>query len=187
MKKIIIMLMLTLFLCGCGDKPQEYLVTAIGVDYDKALYTVSFEAVVVNTEAEGQQRVLLTGQGRTLIKAIDEVKKQTTQPLLLSHCGVVAVGKGISQQKLGGIMRYCKEEKDITLSIRFLKTENAAELLKTEPISSVSVGYDLMSLFDAQKQQNKDIKNRLFEIYEQLSPILPTIKTNETGYYFEKY
>jgi hypothetical protein len=44
-----------------------------------------------------------------------------------------------------------------------------------------------MSLFDAQKQQNKDIKNRLFEIYEQLSPTLPTIKTNETGYYFEKY
>ena len=188
MKKIIIMLFTLFFLCGCGDKPQEYLVTAIGVDYDKALYTVSFEAVVVNTEAEGQRRMLLTGQGRTLIKAIEDAKNQTTQPLLLSHCGVVAVGNGISKQKLGGIMRYCKEEKDITLSIRFLKTENAQKLLKTEPLSSVSVGYDLTALFEtAQKEQNKEIKNRLFEIYEQLSPTLPTIEINETGYYFEKY
>ncbi len=188
MKKIIIPFLCALLLCGCGEKTQEYLVTAIGVDYSKGIYTVSFESLVINTEEENQQLVVLTGQGRTFKKAITEIEKQITQPLQLSHCGVVAVGKGISLEKLKGIMRYCKGNDDITLSIRFLETENANLLLSQKPISSVSVGYDLMSMLETAKtEQNKALKNRLFEIYKQLSPVLPIIKTNEKGYYFAKY
>ena len=79
-------------------------------------------------------------------------------------------------------MRYCKENHDITLSLQFLRCEEPEKLIKTEPISSISVGYDLVSL---QNTQSSEQKNRLFEIYENHNPILPEIKLSEKGYYIE--
>jgi hypothetical protein len=169
-------------LCGCRQKPQEYLVTAIGADYNSGLYTLYFETVITNTEKEGQKREILTAKGRTLLETFKKIDKQATLPLLTSHCGVVAVGKGISRTKLLGIMRYCKENRDIPLSIQLIITDNPEKLLKTEPISSISVGYDLVSMM---RKTDKTLKNRLFEIYKSQSPVLPKITLTEKGYYFE--
>ena len=188
MKKLIIPILCIILLCGCENKPQEYIITAIGVDYDKGLYTVSFEALIINTENEEQELKVITGKERTLLKAVEEIKKQNTLPLMLSHCGIVAVGDGISREKLKGIMRFAKEHGDITLSVLFLKTENANKLLDSKPLSSASVGYDLMSMLkNAKESEGKNIKNRLFEICENESPVLPRIEKNEKGYYFAEY
>ncbi len=182
MKKLFILLLIPLFLCSCKQETQKYLITAIGADYDDGLYTLYFEAVVANTEEEGQKREIITATGRTLLETVKNIEKQATLPLLTSHCGVVAVGKGITRTKLLGIMRYCKENRNIPLSIQFIKTESPEKLLKTGPVSSISVGYDLVSMM--QKSQ-KPLENRLFEIYESQSPVLPKITLTEKGYYFD--
>lgn len=181
MKKFIILLLCPLLLCGCRQKPQEYLITAIGADYNGGLYSIYFEAVITNTEQKEQKREIFTSKGRTLLDAMNQIEKQATQPLLTSHCGVVAVGKGISRTKLLGIMRYCKENRDIPLSIQFIKTESPEKLLKTEPFSSISVGYDLVSMM---RKNDEHLNNRLFEIYKNPNPILPKITLTEKGYYF---
>lgn len=182
MKKLLIILLCPLMICGCQKKPQEYLITAIAADYDKGLYTLYFETVIINTEQETEKREVLTASGRTLTETVKEIEKQATLPLLMSHCGVVAVGKGITRTKLLGIMRYCKENRDITLSVQFLKTEDPEKLLNTEPISSISVGYDLVSMM---RKADKNYKNRLFEIFDNPNPVLPEIKLTEKGYYFD--
>ncbi len=182
MKKLMILLLCPLLLCGCRQKPQEYLITAIGADYDGGLYTLYFEAVITNTEKDSQKREVLTAKGRTLLKTVEQLEKQATLPLLMSHCGVVAVGKGISRTKLLGIMRYCKENRNIPLSIQFIETESPQKLFQTEPISSISVGYDLVSMM---RKTEKPLKNRLFEIYKSQSPVLPKITLTEKGYCFE--
>lgn len=182
MKKLLILLLLPLLLCSCRQKPQEYLITAIGADYDGGLYTLYFEAIIANTEAEGQKREIITAKGRTLLETVKNIEKQATLPLLTSHCGVVAVGKGISRTKLLGLMKYCKENRNIPLSIQFIKTENPEKLLKTKPFSSISVGYDLVNMM---QKNEKPLKNRLFEIYKSQSPVLPKITLTEKGYYFE--
>ncbi len=182
MKKLFIILLCPLLLCGCNQRPQEYLITAIAADYNGGLYTLYYEAVIINTETSGQKREILTAGGRTLLEAVEKIEKQATLPLLMSHCGIVAVGNGITRTKLLGIMKYCKENRDITLSVQFLRTNNPEKLLKTEPISSISVGYDLVSLIRTQKT---NFKNRLFEIYKNPSPVLPKLSLTEKGYYFE--
>lgn len=187
MKKFLILFIIPLLLCGCEQKPQEYLVSAIGFDYELGLYNVSFETLIVNTESEGQKLSVINGKGRTIKEAIDEIKRQSTMPVLLSHCSVVVVGKSISDTKLKGILRFCKENREITLSTLFISTDNAAELLDSKPISSVTVGYDLTSLLKTQEDEEKiKLKNRLFEIYENSVFELPHILKNKTGYYFEK-
>ncbi len=182
MKKIFIILLCPLLLCGCRQRPQEYLITAIAADYDAGLYTLYFEAVIANTEEQGQKREVLTAKGRTLLETVEKIEKQATLPILTSHCGVVAVGKGISRTKLLGLMRYCKENRNIPLSIQFIKTDSPEKLLKTKPISSISVGYDLVSMM---QKTDKKLNNRLFEIYKSQSPVLPKLNLTEKGYYFE--
>ena len=182
MKKLFILLLLPLFLCSCRQKPQEYLITAIGADYDGGLYTMYFEAIVANTEEQGQKREIITAKGRTLLETVENIEKQATLPLLTSHCGVVAVGKGITRTKLLGLMRYCKENRNIPLSIQFIKTENPEKLLNIKPVSSISVGYDLVSMM---QKTEKPLKNRLFEIYKSQSPVLPKLTLTEKGHYFD--
>ncbi len=181
MKKLIPLIVLFLLLCGCNDKTHRYLITAIGIDYADGLYEVSFEALTVNREVEGQQTLILTASGKSLDEIMTKIKNQATEPLLLSHCGVVAVGNGVNNRRLFEIMNYCKADGDLTLSVKLLKTENADKLLKQSPVSSVCVGYDLLSMLD-----RKGFKNRLFELYTAENPILPIININETGYYFAK-
>jgi hypothetical protein len=187
MKRILTPFLCLIFLCGCHQKPQEYLVTAIGVDVFMGEYVLTVESVIINTETDSEKRQTLTGKGRTLDQAFNDIEKQTTMPLMLSHCGIIIVGKTISRTTLKGIMRYCKERGEITLSAYFIKTENAALLLEKEPISSISVGYDLMAMIKTNNMQNSTkIKNRLFEICENENPILPLINLTEKGYYFDQ-
>lgn len=182
MKKLIILLLLPILLCGCEQKPNGYLVTSVAVDYQGGLYTVWYEAIITNTEKADQKREVLSVSARTLFEAIGGIEKQTTQPLIMSHCGVVVVGDGITRTKLKGIMRYCKENRDITLSVQFLRCKEPEKLMKTEPVSSIGVGYDLVSLI---KHQRPSEKIRLFEIYKDHNPILPKIELTEKGYCFE--
>ncbi len=188
MKKIAALFLCLFLLCGCEYKPQEYLITAIGFDYGGGLYTVSVEALIINTENEDSQLKVITSKGETLKKAVNDIQNQITLPALFSHCGIVAVGGGISGDGLKDIMKYCKNHDEINLSVRFIKTENASKLLKTEPQSSISVGYDLMSMIKTyEEEKSESVKNRLFEIYEDESPVLPIINTQEKGYYFAKH
>lgn len=182
MKRLLIILLLPLMLCGCEQKPRGYLITAIAVDYSGGYYTVWCEAVITNTEKADQKREVLTYKARTFPEAVKGVENQSTEPFILSHCGVVVVGKGITRTKLRGVMRYCKENRDITLSLQFLRCDEVEKMLDIEPISSISVGYDLVSF---QKTQAPNEKNRLFEICENLNPILPKIKLTEKGYFIE--
>lgn len=182
MKKLLILLLCPLLLCGCRQKPNGYLITAIAIDYDGGLYTVWYEAIITNTEKSDQKREVLSARGFTYKEAIREIEKQATEEIILSHCGAVIIGDGITRLKLVNIIRYCKEHGDITLSIQFLRCGNIEKLLKTDPLSSVSVGYDLVSMLKTQKPNEK---NRLFEIYKNQNPILSKIKLTEKGYYFE--
>ena len=136
MKKILLSFVLMLFLCGCEKTGPEYLISGIGFDNNNQTYKVCFEAVVINTENTEQSVKLLKGEGKTVEEAVKEIDRQCTQPLLLSHCGILAIGENISQEQFSKICKYCYNIEEITLSAFFVKTDNAEKLLSVKPISS---------------------------------------------------
>ncbi len=178
MKKILLSLLLVLLLCGCEKRGPEYLVSSIGFDKQSDKYKVCFESVIINSEDTKQTVKLLKGEGETLKSAINQIKKQCTQPLLLSHCGVLVIGNSISGNELSDIANYCVEHKEITLSSFIIKTENAEKLLSVKPVSSLTVGFDIMGLLE----QNKRYKNRLFELVNRgYNTTLPSLSINDGG------
>ncbi len=182
MKKILLAIVLMLLLCGCDKTGPEYLVSSMGFDFSDGLYNVCFEAVVINSESSGQTIKLLKGKGVTIGEAVSDIYRQCTQPLMLSHCGVLAIGESVDNIRLREIGDYCYNQDQLTLSAFFVKTENAEKILSVKPLSSVCAGYDIMGLI----QQNKQYNNRFFElINSSYRAKLPKIILQNGGLIFE--
>lgn len=189
MKKLIFLFLPLFLLCSCQKTKPEYLISSIGFDNKDGQINTCFEAIVINSETEDQEVKLFEGKGKTVQEGIEKIKRQCTQDFLLSHCGVLVVGESITKGQLDSIYEFCFNEENITLSARFVKTENAKELLSQKPFSTISVGYDILGLIEQYSQnQNKKIKNRYFEIMAKDKKVsLPKITINKEGYYLENY
>ena len=182
MKRLIFIVILLLLLCGCDNTQPEYLVSSMGFDYNGGKYTVCFESVVVNSENTNQTVKLLKGEGSSIEKAVSVIKKQCTQPLLMSHCGVIAVSENMPLKQFKNVCDFCYKRDEITLSAFFIKTDNPQELLSVKPLSSACVGYDIMGLL----KQNSNFKNRFFEVVNSgYKARLPKITEKDGGLYFE--
>ncbi len=181
MKKIILLLFMMGLLCGCRTQESKYLVSSIGFDYNDQEYEVCFETIVVNSEKTDQQLKLFQGKGESIEKAVGEIEKQCTRPLVLSHCGVIAVSQNLSYDDFLKVCDFCYKREEITLSAFFIKTNSPLGLLSTKPLASVCVGYDIMGLL----KQNKPFGNRFFEIIKNNYKVeLPTIKAKTGGIIF---
>lgn len=181
MKKIFLSTLVILLLCGCEKAAPEYLISGVGVSKAGEIYEVCFEAIIVNTETTKQTLKVLKGKGDTIYNAVKDIEKQVTQPLLMSHSGVIAVDEEISRGDLIEVCKYAQSS-GITLSAYMIKTENADKLFETKPLSSACVGYDIMGLI----KQNKRYKNRLFEVIGgDYKASLPIINVKDGGLVFE--
>lgn len=185
-----------LLLCGCSVKNtapsnvHEYIVTALGFEEKADNIEVFIEALVVNSEdTEAERRLeIITAEGKTVGEAVNNASKKTSQPLLLSHCGVVVTDSSISPERFSEICNYCYTEDEITLSVMFVTTKNALELLSCEAISSISVGFDIMNMIERQNSDSGTVyKNRFYEIATNTSKpqkifALPFFETEDGGY-----
>lgn len=183
MKRCVLCLLIILSLSGCYRSNNNYLISSIGFDYEDGRYNTVFEAVISNSETDEQTVKLIKAQGDTIENCVKEIEKQCTQEVLLSHCGIIAVGESIDKERLNEIYDYCFKNEDITISVRFVKTENAEKLLSQEPVSAIAVGYDILNLTE---QTDRKRKNRYFEIMAQNGKVnLPKIALTKEGYYIE--
>lgn len=189
MKKVLLVLPIFLCLCGCQKTEPEYLISAIGFDNNGGMLNTCFEAVIINSETQSEELKIIEVQGETVEECVKNLSRKCTQGYLLSHCGVLVIGQSVTERQLNGIYDFCFKEPDITLSVLLVETENAKSLLSNKPVSTISVGYDIMGVIK-QYGENKNVsfKNRYFEIIAQGGkPTLPKIQPLSEGYYLENY
>lgn len=173
MKKILSIctaLFLVLPLCGCSAKEaiasdkQEYIVSSLGFDNKNSRLRMILEAVVVNSDdlTSEKQNELIIGTGDTAKEAFAEITEKTTQPLMFSHSGVIVIGDEITSSQLEDIFDFCYEKDEINLAAMFVHTENAEELLSCKTVSSVAVGYDIMSMVEVISEERGLVFENLF-------------------------
>ncbi len=183
MKRLILCFLAIIFLCGCEKSGPEYLVSSMGFSYKEGEFNVCFEAVIINSENTEQELKLLKGKGETIEKAVEQIKRQTTQSLLLSHCGVIVLENSLKKEEFNKVMDYCYNQDQITLSTFFVKTRNPEKLLSQKIVSSACVGFDIMGLL----RQNNSYKNRFYEVINSgANTPLPVISVKDGGIYFGK-
>lgn len=170
---LIFCVLLVFFLCGCSAREaissdkQEYIVASLGFDKKDGNYAMFMEAIVVNTEDMNadKQNTILEGTGESIGEAYSQILSKITQPLSLGHNAVTVIGKSVDDEMLEKILNYCSENKELNIGTMMIFTESAEKLLECESVSSVAVGYDLMSMLEVWEEETGQlIENRLYEV-----------------------
>ncbi len=176
MKKTIFCLLtaLLLSLCGCStnslNKMGSYSVAAIGFEANGTDFSIYVETVIVNSEESQKpiEKMLFKGKGDTPEKAYTKAVSNCAKPLSLGHCATLVLSEEIEEKAMSEIFDFCLEQGDITVSVAVIKTENVEKLLSLPSVSSVAVGYDIVSVLETQYRVRKiSFANRLYEISVQ--------------------
>ena len=171
---------LTLFLiivfsvisCGCNGYTElndRYIITALGVDYDKEV-NMTAEIFITGDmiQAEPQRKILKAG-GDTVQQAFYNLKAKLSKSPLLDHCTAVVIGEGVYGDNLKNVFEFCKKQESINLGVNFATCRNAEELLSLKSLN-VAVGFDIVSAVDSFKQTSGvDFRCRHYEIESDLS------------------
>lgn len=182
-------------LSGCSFKKtfssenNEYIISAMGFDAENTKLKIFLEAIVVNTEDADKdiKLAILEGEGSSLEEAFSNAQNKAIQPFQLSHIAVILLGESITPKIFSKIIDFCHLQKGITLSTQFVTCKNSFELLQSETVSSVAVGYDMMSMLSHQSEHKGiNYKNCFYEIEalrekEQNIISIPYFNKNDSG------
>ena len=161
------------FLCGCSVKEaitsdkQEYIVSALGFDGEKGNVKITAEAIVINNDdlTEDKSAGLFSGEGKTVAEAFEKIVFSATQPLSLGHSAVMIIGRELSSAHLEDVFSFLESQEKINISIILCAADSAFEVLTSKPISSVAVGYDIMSMVEVNEERRGTLfKNRFYEV-----------------------
>lgn len=183
-------------LCGCSlrnavsAEAQEHIVSALGFEEENGEIKMYVEAVIINSEdPEAEKKTkLVEGKGDTVKSALNEILSKTVQPLMFSHCGVIITENGISAKRFKEICDYIYSEEEITISVFMATTKDVKQLLSSEPISSISMGYDIInSLESFAERTGTNLHNRYYEISAAMKKtvnvfLLPDLTTEEQNF-----
>lgn len=180
MKRIIFLVftavLICTFFCGCAINPEntvfshEYIVSALGFDFNDGLFEVYMETVVVNSEDYNAERKteLLKGSGETLESAMNSAENTCVIPLELSHCAVAAIAKNVPAENFSEICTLLENEPQIPLGLLLVSCDFPETLLSGEVTTSVAKGYEISDMTAKRSLKNGiNFKNRFYEISEK--------------------
>lgn len=166
---------LTAFMCvilvGCRSavgavNDRRFMVTALAFSGNENI-TVTAEIVTVNSESAERESSpqILSYTAESIDEALNGISDSLSRPMLLEHCGIIAIDTALSRERFAEICDYCFKENKITLSVYMIAANNPKILLGGEPVSSVAVGYDIMGIIGQKSETGKiNFNNRYFEI-----------------------
>ncbi|MBR6510049.1 MAG: hypothetical protein IKT38_05540 [Clostridia bacterium] len=187
---IAVICFLSLSGCSGGNKfsaaTHKYILSAIGFDKENGYLTVTLEAVVINSEesADNSKRVVISGKSKRVYDAFKLALTKAVEPLETGHCTTIILGKNIKGKCLENILIFLNEKQNVNPAISLVSADNALKLLKTEPVSSVAIGYDLLSMQSSiSRHFNIKFENRLYNFLNETQILLiPYFKINGKEY-----
>lgn len=176
MKRILICLLSAAFaflVCGCdgykypSETDMEYMVSSLGFDKKGNSVFVCAEIIVVNSSDSEKppESKLFEGYGENVESAIYNLHKGIAKPLMLKHCGLLAIGEGIEGDTLKNVFSVLSKNEDITQAIEVVWAKSAQKLLALKADSNIALGYELTTALKQNSSHTGIVyKNRLYEI-----------------------
>ena len=192
---LLILLILLFTLTGCTggvyrQPDQQYLISGIAFKRDKNKISAFAETVVVNTESteQGVSRHVFSATGNTAEESLLNLSGKISKPLLFDHCGLIAVDEALSSEQFRQVIDYCKKNEEINLAAYMITSKNPDTLFDCEPVSTLTVSYDLLGVIDRVEILNGiKFHNRYYEVCaNKLRPsecfLLPDISVKNSQY-----
>ena len=189
-------LSVTLTACrGAGENiknDRRFMVSALGFETDGFLIKVTSELIIINSEdpETPPQAKTFSAKSSTVTGALEDISARLSRPMLLEHCGIIAIGDRMNEKRFSEICDYCFAENRITLSAYMISAPDPEQLLSSEPESSAAVGYDIMNIIEQQNAANRiNTNSRFFEVESSRESgksafFLPRFEKAESGAVF---
>lgn len=151
---------------------RRFTVSALGFEKCGNQIGVTAEVIIINSEsAEVKPRsAVFFAEGGTIDGALEKISAKLSRPMLLEHCGIIAVGDSMTEELFNEICKYCIYENRITVSAYIISTNSPKELLNGEPQASLAVGYDIMGIIARQVADGTlESHSRCFEVVRDMN------------------
>lgn len=153
MKGIIVPLVISLVLCGCGNYSEiedATLVSGLAVDKgEQDNYKVTVEIVNLN-QGEGEQpsAMLISGEGPTVYSALENINAATSKQLFFSHAKVIAISEEVAKEGLIDIIDVIVRDNElrITNDVVVAKECKAAQLFTAADSGNPIRSYEIAAL-----------------------------------------
>lgn len=132
--KVFVLLLLCLFLCGCGnyrELNQIAIITGVGIDKKDDKYEVSL--LIANagksetTSKEGEsQPTVYSGKGESLVEATKEVDRKTPKQLYFGHINVVLMSEKVAEEGFLNIADWLLRNPESRKKFYLLMTKDAS-------------------------------------------------------------
>ena len=129
MKKILIIIIVTLFLTGCYDNIELddlAIIGGIGIDYYENNYYISYE-IFNNNKSDETQNLLsyvVVGEGNTLSKAFINANYKTGKKPFFAHLKVILLSESIIENHLEDIVDYLFRDTEIRDEFQMIVVKN---------------------------------------------------------------
>lgn len=189
--KITALLIIIFLFLGCAfvkdytEPEKRVIVSCFAIDYKNG-----FVFTIENSLGDKEGNVITSvysAQGKTTESAMENLKSVSYGKLLFSQCPVILIGKNVSGEKLKELFYYLFDNNDISLSVKFVCCENAADILNNE--TKNPKGYEIERLIN----NNSSLKSISFaeiidkDLKNQNSFSLPFIRSNNGRFIITKH
>ncbi len=179
MKKILIIIIITLFLPGCYNYIELNdlnIITGIGIDYDQELEKYNITLEIINdkkTTDNGfeEKAYTVNGSGKTISYAIDETSSKVPKIPYFAHIKTVVIDEYIAKNKLNELVDYFLRSPKYRTEFYVLiaNDKTAKEIYETEDENNPIVSSYLETLIESDKySENNSVKYTYDEIVSRI-------------------
>lgn len=195
MKKIIILIFMTIFMTGCSyvELNELAIASAIGIDYEDNKFKLTAQIMDVKSGDSGvslENALIYEAQGDTIAKAIRSFSTRYPKNIYFGHLEFIILSSDTAKYKLDEVFDYFMRspEARTTSFVALTKNETAKEILnpKNEKKGSFPTEEIKSVLLDATKR-NGTVYDITFEEFlsnylkKGYDPVIPLITTSNKG------
>ena len=189
MKKIIILILISLFLTACSYKEINRLaiVNAIGIDYIDNNYVISVQVMNLEKKTNDttqESSILYEGKGPSILSALDNISLEYPNTLYLGHLELLIIGKDIIlNNNIDKIFDFfLREPQARTDCLLLMSNKNYAKDIinpKVENKEGTFPSKDIITTIENSKEKNgyiikQSLEEFIISYYEEGNDIVST-------------
>ncbi len=205
MKKLLLLLLPFLLLCGCThdfsrkEIDEIDLVLVLGIDYSDGQYTISalYNSGGGSDPEKGgssDKEKVAEGIGKTAYKALEDLKLKNKKSISLAQTGAFLIGSGAAQQGIRESIDFLSRDETIKMEglIYVVKDMSASDFIKKGTENKQTIHEDLEAIKQKQKENltrnDNTVVNILNDMDQTMSAVLvPYLIADKSGYVIQGY
>ncbi len=196
MKKILLIIaLLSIFLCGCNqlyfEPEQTVIISAIGIDPAKKGVLLTLETVdtwASDSGLEYSKKILKTSE-KDCESAFLSLQKSLGNKLSAEHCALIVKGDGVNEALLYETLIYLRDAHNLSQNTKIVSSVSGEKMLQLKSQTGQAVGYDAVKILIMHQKDSELLNCNLYSVLNAMhggkNLNLPFFETKDDNYFLK--